>query len=579
MNKSVQLEQCRSAFRLYRNDQYDEALRSLKPLLPVSSGVASLLRAVANNLAAFCFVRLGRRAQAEHHWRSAIEAHDEFADACLNLAVHLRQSKRYAEAQHFCERAIALNPRFAVAYNSLGNILMECKRVEDAAVAYRQAIELAPGYAEALYNHANALYRLKRFADAVDAYHRALAIEPDRADASTNLGITLHGMDRSAEAEAAFRHVLALRPTHAEAHHGLANLLRDLERLAEAEQCYRKALDIRPGYRRARVNLAFFLLREGRYTEGWALYESRYDEPGFVYHASRVALRCAQWRGESLEGKSLLIFQEDGLGDMLQFGRYLSELKAQGAAFIAVGCDKPLHRLLQSHDAVDAVSDAEVAIDRSSGFDFWSSLMSVPHHLGTTIDTIPPAAYLRTDPALAGKWRSRLDVLPAGHRVGLVWKGNPSHTNDANRSMPSVSLLAPLWTIPGANFVSLQKGQGEDEARNAPSGQPILHLGSDFSDLADTAAVIEQLDLVICVDTSTAHLAGSLGKPCWVMLPAQGTDWRWMREREDSPWYPDTMRVFRQPSPGDWESTVQQVWTAYVETWTDRTHCMDLLAG
>jgi len=251
---------------------------------------------------------------------------------------------------------------------------------------------------------------------------------------------------------------------------------------------------------------------------------------------------------------------------MLQFGRYLPLLKAHGAARIEVACRAELHPVFAAHDAVDGVLDHGEAIAKAAGFDCWTSLMSVPFHMGTTIDTIPEAVWVKPEPALQARWRERLDALPPGPRIGLVWKGNPRHHNDANRSLPSLAMLARLWTVPGLNFVSLQKGRGEDEAVSPPAGQPLLNLGPELKDFADTAAVVSALDLVICVDTSTAHLAGALGKPCWVMLPGHDVDWRWLYEGHDSPWYPGTVRLFRQTHAGGWPALVSAVRKACVET-------------
>ena len=194
-----------------------------------------------------------------------------------------------------------------------------------------------------------------------------------------------------------------------------------------------------------------------------------------------------------------------------------------------------------------------------------TSLLSAPFHLRTTLDIIPRALLLKPEPSLVAQWGERLAALPGNFRIGLVWKGNPKHHNDAYRSLPSLSTLAPLWSLPDVSFVSLQKGQGEDEALSPPVGQPLLHLGTEVSDFADTAAIISQLDLVICVDTSTAHLAASLGKPCWVLLPGRDIDWRWMHERSDSPWYPHTLRLFRQRVNEAWDATVERMRQACFE--------------
>jgi hypothetical protein len=316
---------------------------------------------------------------------------------------------------------------------------------------------------------------------------------------------------------------------------------------------------LRADYGEASFGLAVLLLGMGRFEEGWQLYESRYVQPTFVHHKTRAMLPCPQWAGTPLAGKSVLVWQEDGLGDMLQFSRYFSLLKAQGAARIAFVCAPALHRLMSRVDGVDEVLDHAGGHARATEFDCWTSLLSVPLYLRTTFDTIPRAVRLTVEPTFVERWRPVLDTLPPGRRIGLVWKGNAKHHNDANRSLPSLATLAPLWRVPGLSFVSLQKGQGEDEAREPPVDQPLLDLGTKVTDFADTAAIIAQLDLVICVDTSIAHLAASLGKQCWVMLPERDVDWRWLHDRDDSPWYPHTLRLFRRAPGEDWAASVERV--------------------
>ena len=372
-------------------------------------------------------------------------------------------------------------------------------------------------------------------------------------------------LDRLPDAVEAFSQALALCPDLAEAHYNLGAASAQLGLLADAENAYRRALALRADYGDARFGLAVLLLSMGRFDEGWRLYEFRYFQPGFVHHKTRAMLGRPQWQGEPLAGKSLLVWQEDGLGDMIQFSRYFALLKALGAARIDFACAPALHRLMAPVDGIDAVLDHDTAMARVSGYDCWTSLLSVPLHLRTTVDTIPRATRLTAEPSLIEQWRPVLDALPAGRKIGLVWKGNVNHHNDANRSIPSLAMLAPLWSVPGVSFVSLQKGQGEDEARHPPAAQPLLDLGSRVADFADSAAIIEQLDLVICVDTSTAHLAASLGKPCWVMLPEKDLDWRWMHGRSDSPWYPHTLRLFRRAPGEDWSMPIERVRQACVE--------------
>ena len=253
-------------------------------------------------------------------------------------------------------------------------------------------------------------------------------------------------------------------------------------------------------------------------------------------------------------GKSLVILPEQGFGDNIQFARYTLLLGERGVSHLTLVCDPPLKALLETVAGVDEVITELPSVPT---YDYWSFPLSLPLHLGTTVDTIPAAqSYLHALPIRVDQWCAR---LPMGKfKVGLVWKGNADHKNDVNRSLPGLFILAPLWSVPGVTFISLQKGRGEEDAKEPPADQTIIPLGSDISDFADTAAIIAQLDMVICVDTSIIHLAGAMGKPCWVLLTAVGTDWRWLQEREDSPWYA-SIRLFRQEYPGDWSQPVERI--------------------
>lgn len=332
------------------------------------------------------------------------------------------------------------------------------------------------------------------------------------------------------------------------------------QELADAERCYRDALRLAPGYAVARNNLAHVLLRMGRFEEGWQCFETRYD-PAIKANQQSVPvpdLPFPQWRGEPLEGKSLLICPEQGFGDEIQFCRYVPQLKQRGAKRVSLICKTPLRPLFESLCGVDAVYPDEDGV-QIPVHDYWSFPLSLPLHCGTrTVADVPAELpYLHASAEHIEAWKPRLP--PGRLRVGLVWKGDQRHSNDANRSLPNLGVLAPLWQVAGVSFVSLQKGAGEDEARRAPPGQPLTHLGSDIADFADAAAVISCLDLVICVDTAIAHLAGALARPCWVLLPWTGTDWRWLHQRSDSPWYPNAMRLFRQSRAGDWSDAIVNV--------------------
>ncbi|MCA7934106.1 tetratricopeptide repeat-containing glycosyltransferase family protein [Burkholderia cepacia] len=506
---------------------------------------------------------LGRLDEAEQAFGQALLIEPQSADVLTDLGNLLRVLGRHAEAELAYRLAITVRTDSVLAHANLGAILVDMQRLPEAEAASRQALALCPDHPEAHYNLGVALQNLDRLPEAEAAYRDAIRCRPDLPQPHNNLGCVLRAQGRHDEAMAVFAEALSLAPDMAEVHYNLGTTLAHAGRHDDAERAYRRALELRADYGDARFGLATLLLGLGRFEEGWRRYESRYEHAAFVHRRTREVLRCAQWQGEPLAGKTLLVWQEDGLGDMLQFSRYFAEFRARHAARVVFACQPALHRLMATVDGVDAVLDHETATAQAAQFDYWTSLLSAPMHMGTTLDTIPPPVRLASDPARVARWRASLDVLPAGPRVGLVWKGNPKHHNDAHRSLPSLALLTPLWSVPGVNFVSLQKGQGEDEARQPPGGLPLLHLGSEIDDFADTAAIVAQLDLVVCVDTSTAHLAASLGKPCWVLLPNQDVDWRWMHGRDDSPWYPGTVRLFRRGRDESWIRLAERLRAAF----------------
>lgn len=506
---------------------------------------------------------LGRLPEAVGAYQEALAIRPQYPLALNNLASALKELGHPIEAELACRCALELQPQYAEAYNTHGTILEKLGRLSEAETAYRRAIGIRPEFVECHYNLGNVLQALGRLDAAEASYREALALRPESVEVLNNLGGLLQARGLPAQAAQLYRRALTLRPDLGVVHYNLGTVLKSLDLLAEAEAEYRAALALDPAYADARFGLATLLLSLGRYEEGWREYESRYEPERFVHRKTeKLLLPCPRWSGESLQGQSLLVWQEDGLGDMVQFGRYLTRLKSLGVARLTLACLPPLHRLLRSVQGVDEVVDHANAQARVGEFGCWISLMSVPLRLGMVDheqdEALSPAVYLKPDPALTGRWRARLDALPPGRRVGLVWKGNPKHHNDAYRSLPSLEVLSPLWQVPGVQFVSLQKGAGEDEACAPPAGLSLLHLGSEVEDLADTAAIVAQLDLVICVDTAVAHVSGSVGTPCWVLLPAQDVDWRWMHGREDSAWYPHA-RLFRQVEEGRWADAVERV--------------------
>jgi tetratricopeptide (TPR) repeat protein len=388
-----------------------------------------------------------------------------------------------------------------------------------------------------------------RLPPAEAGYRHVLASHPADADAHYNLGLLLARTQRPVQAEAHYRRALQAQPGNARAWNNLGNLLRDTGRPAEAVPAFERALERDPGHRHARVNLALALLALGRYAEAWPLYESRID----AYAGLLPALACPRWSGDSPAGRRLLLVCEQGFGDAVQFIRYAPLLRERGAAAVSVLCRTELAPLLATCAGIDRVLPAD-----DGSHDVHVPLLSLPLHFGTTLQNLPAdQPYLRPLPDRRAAWEARLPT--ASRRIGLAWRGNAGHPNDASRSLCLRELL-PLWSVPDVIFVSLQKGAGETEALAAPADQPLAAAGAGIQDFGDLAAVMDLLDAVVSVDTAVAHVAGALGKPCWVLLPAAGCDWRWQGGSDGStaPWYPRAMRLVRQ-GPEGWAGAVNSL--------------------
>ncbi|MBK1679832.1 tetratricopeptide repeat protein [Rhodocyclus tenuis] len=430
------------------------------------------------------------------------------------------------------------------------------RELAQAEASFREAIGLVPAFAEA---HANLALLLDQSGNKVEAeehYRLALDCNPECVQTQLNFGAMLAQQKRFAEAEQAYRRALALRPDSAVAWSNLGVLQACCKDEAAAETSYRRAIALDADYALARFNFSYLLLRQGRFDEGWACLEARDWYAPLERH-----LTCPRWRGEDLDGKSILIGFEAGHGDMIQFCRYAAVLRERGAARVDLLCHPGLATLFTTLPGADSV----FAVDRpvpNSGWDFWSPPLSLPFLCQTRLESIPAKLpYLFADPAKAAHWAARLRGSSAAGelRVGLVWKGSVAFENDADRSLPSLATLAGLGSLAGVRFFSLQKGAGEDDAASPPPGLALLNLGPQLNDFADTAALIENLDLVISVDTAVAHLSGAMGKPCWLLLPDYKTDWRWLTGRDDSPWYPGVMRLFRQSASGGWVPVIDEV--------------------
>jgi tetratricopeptide (TPR) repeat protein len=470
---------------------------------------------------------------------------DEIDAIFLRALVQHRRGRRLAALASY-ERVLDLRPDHVGALNNRGVAFAGLERFTEALASYDAALAIEPDDAETLNNRGIALKELGRLAEALASYDRALAIQSDFVDALNNRGNVLHALGRSAEALTTFDRLLKIAPERPDVLNYRGVVLQALGRLDEALASYHKAQAMCPDDPDAHWNEALLHLSTGDYVPGWRKHEWRWQRE--TMKAARRDLPQPLWDGVApLAGKTVLLHSEQGLGDTIQFCRYVPMVAARGAHVILAVQD-PLRSLMGS---LAGVSQFLSPGEPLPAFDLHCPLMSLPLAFDTTVDTIPAAIpYLHPSADACAVWESRLQGRRPGQhlRVGMAWSGNPSHTNDRNRSMTLEALL-PLLDV-DATFVSLQKEVPPDDATLLASRDDILQVGGMLRDFADTAALVMNLDLVVTVDSSMAHLAGALGKPVWVLLPVP-SDWRWLRDRETSPWYP-TARLFRQSRPGDW---------------------------
>jgi|SRR5579883_1620313 len=485
--------------------------------------------------------RAGRLAEAEALYRAVLAQEPRNADALHLLGLIAGAAGQTDAAVALIREAIRVMPSLAPALYNLGRLLQNRGELADAEACYRRALAYQPENADAYNNLGGVLQAQGRDEEALSCYASALRVRPESAEALSNMGMALQQLGRSEEAVALYHKALTLQPGYAQAHHNLGEALQDLHRPAEAIAAYEQALKLQPDFGDAHCGLAFALLRQGEMARGWKEYAWRFkrsDAP-----AQARTLPGEPWDGGDPAGRRILIYGEQGFGDTIQFVRYAPLLAQRGAA-VAVECQEPLARLFTS------LRDVQVVFARGDplpDFDSYAPVASLPGLCGTTLATIPAhTPYLHANEVSRRRWRER--IPPSEElRAGLVWSANPANQQGRSRRSMEIAELAPVLELPGARFYSLQTGEA---AKEAP--QQVVDLAPELHDFADTAAAIDQLDLVITVDTAVAHLAGALGRPVWVMLPYLA-DWRWLADRDDSPWYP-TMRLFRQPKWGDWRS-------------------------
>ena len=490
----------------------------------------------------------GKLMEAEAVCRQILQAQPNVAEAEHLLGVIAHQNGKLGEAIEHVKRAAKLAPQVALFHANLGEMLRLAGRPKLAADAARAALEIEPTMPAALSNLGVALYELKDYEGAARAQRKAIAAKPDFAEAHSNLGNALHALRRFDEAIPAYRRAIEINPNYADGWANLGTTLHHSGSFEEGISALRRAIALAPHHANARSGLGILLLMRGDLAEGWDEYEWR------LRSTERKGPKFPEipWQGESLAGKHIYVQAEQGFGDTLQFARYMPLLLARGAK-VTLRVHQQLVSLMR-----ESLPGVVVLGDRGDpgAYQCDAVLLSLPRLFKTRLETIPAQVpYLHPPADAAARWNSRLAKMK-GLRIGIVWAGNPDHVNDSRRSL-DLSMFAPLFAVRGTTFASLQYGPRAADLKKLKRKTPIEDLAASFEDFIDTAAAINALDLVITVDTSVAHVAGALGKPVWVLLPWV-TDWRWLLNREDNPWYP-TMRLFRQKKGEDQAAVIARM--------------------
>jgi tetratricopeptide (TPR) repeat protein len=562
-----------------------------------------------NNLGAI-FQQTGKLDEALKSFEQTVKLRPDYAEACYNLGFVLQQAGRLDDAEAYYKRAIMLNPADAETYNNLGTIFQHKGNVDEALKNFSLAVKLKPDYAGACYNIGFVLQQEDRLDEAMLCYEKLLEIEPDHFDAYNNMGIILAEKNKFDEAIEKHMKALALKPEFPEAYYNLGSVFTYKGMTEKAIECYNKALALKPdyadvynnigcvlalntrgfideavnNYRKALAlkpddanihkNLAMAYLLVKDFVNGWEEYEWR------LKTILAAPLTKPKWDGGLLENRTIIVYAEQGYGDTLQFVRYLPVLfenyKAKKVLFIP---QKGLEQLLKDSDLKAEILDAETPVEGLE-YDTNIHLLSLPRIFKTNLENMPfrQKRYLKANPDKV-KWYkekyfdsslftvhcspvSNDPSLVTRHsslmKIGIFWQGRPGLKPDRNRSMP-LKHFSPLCRLPDVKVYSLQKGYGIEQLNNLPEGIEIVNLGETFKDFSDTAAAIENLDLVITVDTAIGHLSGALGKKTWILLPSH-EEWRWHLDMDYSPWYED-IRLFRHKEPGkkDWDEMMERV--------------------
>jgi Flp pilus assembly protein TadD len=507
----------------------------------------------AHNNLANVFEKQGNLAEASTHYWQALALKPDFAEAHNNLGVILERQQNFVDALSCFRQALELRPDFVEALNNVGTTLSKQGKLEEATGCFRRAFELKPDFLDARKNLGMVLTRQGKLDEATDCYLQALELQPDYAEAHNNLGTVSFQQDKLTKAVTSYRRALKLRPDYAEAHKNLGVALLNQAKLDQAIESFERAWELEPDYVDAHLGHATALLLMGRFAEGWAEYEWRWKNVQVPRYRDKP-----RWTGLGMPDATILLHSEQGLGDALQFIRY-AEMVKERVGTVVVECQPQLTTLFSRCTGVDrVVAEGETLPE----FDVQMPLLSLPGVFGTSPDSVPAKVpYLWPEERFVEKWKDELSE-ERGFKIGIAWAGRPENLLDRTRSIP-LTHFAGIAATAGVRLYSLQMGAGHEQLSEFEGRWPITDLAARLGEFHNTAAIVRNLDLVITCDSAPAHLAGALGVPVWVALP-HAPDWRWMLEREDSPWYP-TMRLFRQTRRGEWSGVFKRIEQALAE--------------
>ena len=528
----------------YQLNDYDSAIQYTQKALQFSPADADAYYNLGNAREA-----KGQLDEAVTCYQKALQLDPNFAEAYNNLGHCFYGKGQLDEAINCYQKALQINPNYPEAHNNLGYALHDKGQLDESIFRYKKAIELNPNNPGLCNKLGVVLGEKGQFDEAITYFQKALQLDPDDATAYYNIGKAYTEKGHVDEAINSYLKSLKLNPDNPIAYNNLGNAFQEKGQIGEAITFCQKAIDISPNFALAHWNLSLALLIYGNYKRGWKEYEWRLKVEEHEHRNFSQPL----WDGSDIKGLTILLYAEQGIGDTIQFIRYAS-LVAQRSVKVIVECQKELVQTLQNVEGVDKIIARG---EQLPIFDVHCPILSLPLVFDTTLENIPTKIpYIFIAPMLVKKWKDRIKCYNSKLKIGLAWAGNPKNRRDSTRSC-NLELFSPFAKLDYITFYSLQKGEAAKQAKNPPKGMNLIDYTEDIRDFSDTAAFIENLDLIISVDTAVAHLAGALGKPVWTLLPF-APDWRWLLNRDDSPWYP-TMRLFRQPSPGDWKSVINQV--------------------